>query len=118
SKPVEDRAVAIAEYHLMAVEERIVVVAVEMDRSNELHPLSIDGIALKGFHVEFEGHAQSVIGLVHRDVGACFLTFRPEQAARQALGVVRSVDGALYMASDRGGGLRGTGRHQLCCRPP
>lgn len=48
---LETLTVVVAEYHLMAVKERIVVIAVEMDTSAERHAIVVNRVALENVSI-------------------------------------------------------------------
>lgn len=64
---VEQVAVAVAEHHLLAVPERIVVTLPVVHRGVEVQALVVDLVPRVGLLVEVEGRAETVSGF-HRDV--------------------------------------------------
>ena len=91
---VEDRPVAVAEHHLRAVPERVVVLVPEMDRPDQVHAVVVDRIASVDVAIEIEGGAQAVVGFVDRDVPAGALAF----ASNQRSGQVGRIGGRVNKA--------------------
>lgn len=88
-------AITVAEDHLRAVPERIVVVASVMHGADQRHALGIDGIALEDLPVETIGRPQSFIGFVYGRIATRWLTFIAHQAPRQRLFIPGAVNSAV-----------------------
>ena len=98
---VEDRAVAVAEHHLLAVPEGVVVILPVMHAGHQRQPLAVDRVALVGFEIEVEGVAEPVIGFVDADVGDARLTLPAHQPAGLGFAVGRGIDRALHLCRTR-----------------
>src|ERR1700722_4578952 len=86
---VENRPIAIAEHHLLAIPEGVIVVLPIMDRCVERQALSIDRIALINLEVKVERMTEAVISFVNLWIAPPCLAFCSYQAAGKILPAVR-----------------------------
>jgi len=92
---VEKITVTVAEHHLPAVPERVIVAAPVMHARVETQPFVVDRIAIVDFGVEIECRAEAVVGLVYFHIGHARRAFRAHHPARQCFMTLRIVDRAL-----------------------
>ena len=81
---VEEVAVAVAEHHLLAVPERVVVAAPVVDGRVEMQALVVDRIAVVDVGEEIERRAEPVVRLVRLDVGERRRAFGAHRHCRAA----------------------------------
>ena len=84
------RFIAIAVDHLLAVPERVVVVVLVVNGGIQAQSTPIHRVTRVDIVIEVVSRARAIIGFVHRDVGAGWVTLATHFAARQG-GAVRSV---------------------------
>ena len=90
----EDDAVTVAEDHLGAVPEGVVVVGAEVHAGHEGQALAVEGVAAVDLLPELPGGTEPVVGLGDALVAGGRLTLGAHQGARQGGAVLRVVDGA------------------------
>ena len=100
-KAGEDHIVAVAEDHLLAVPERVVVVLAVMDRRDHGHAGVIDRIPVVSFEIEVERVSEAIVRLVDRDVAGRWLAFAPYEFSWQVLSVAGFVDTALLLGGSQ-----------------
>ena len=81
----EKVAVTIAEHHLGAVPEGVVILPAVMHRAEQWQPAFVEGIALIRAAIQLVGRAKTVLGFVDRRVARSRRPFVPSHAAGQAL---------------------------------
>ena len=94
----EDFAVAVAEDHLLAVPERVVVELAEMDRGVEGQSPAVDGIPAEDVGVQAVRVAQAVVGLVSGRIAGGCLAFLADEMAGERLAALGVVDGSVDRA--------------------
>src|ERR1700722_13038277 len=94
---VENRPIAIAEHHLLAIPEGVVVLLPIMHRCVERQALSIDRIALINLEVKVERMTEAVISFVNLWIASAGLSFCSYQATGQIFAAVRRVNGAMHL---------------------
>ncbi len=98
---VEVGAVTVAEDHLLAVPEGVVVLLLVVHRRDEGKALGVERVALERRPVELPRRAEAVVGAVHRVVGGRRLALATNQLPRQLRRVLRVVHRALNDRSSR-----------------
>src|SRR4029079_17590543 len=86
---VEQFAIAVAEYHLIAIPERVVVAGgflavIVMDGSAERKPVTVDGIPLQHLVIKIKRCAETIVGLVNGDILSRRVAFGANQFTRQS----------------------------------
>src|SRR5580765_3507922 len=99
SKAGKDNVIAIAEHHLLAIPECVVIIFAEMDRRHQWQAGIVNRVAMVNVEIEVEGVAQSVISLVHRDVSDGRVAFRADEFAGKMLSVSSVKNGPLWVRS-------------------
>ena len=89
---VEDLAVAVAEHHLLAVPESVLVLLAVVHAADQRQPFIIQRIAPVGLPEEIVGDAEIVVGLVHRHVVVAGLPLLAHLFAGQLGAVLGVVD--------------------------
>ncbi|KFJ58507.1 Uncharacterised protein [Bordetella bronchiseptica] len=105
---VEHVAVAVAEHHLRAVPERVVVFLAIVHAGHQRPPRAIERMAAVGLPEQRIGRAQMIVGLVDRHVGMRGLPFGPHQRARQ----LQAAAGIVHLPVDLPGRARGRGHRR------
>src|SRR5690606_9101874 len=90
----EHLAITVAEHHLRAVPERVVVLLAVVHGRDQRRALAIERIALECLQQHPAGVAETGVGLVHCGLRAGAVVFAAHFGAGPLLGVVRVVDGA------------------------
>jgi hypothetical protein len=107
----EDLAVSVAEDHLLAVPERVVVVTVVMHGRVQRQAAAVDGVASVRPQEQLEGGAETRVGTVDGGVLAGLVALAADLVAGQVGAVPGVVDGALRLAvGGRGDGGRADDR--------
>src|SRR3712207_2213585 len=99
----EQDAIAVAEYHLLAIPERVVVAGIEVDVSIEAHPSIIDRIPAQHLAIERAGGSQAFKCACDGLVARCLTLLRPDQNSASDPGSVLTVE-------DAPAPVRGSGR--------
>src|SRR5438132_5511117 len=84
-KAVEEFSVPVAEHHLLAVPERVVVFDAEMNAGIECSAGVVDRIATVGVEIEVERSAETVVGLVSGGIADRLAAFLPNWFSWQLL---------------------------------
>src|SRR4051812_38990392 len=98
---LEDLTVAVAEHHLLAVPEGVVVILAVMDRGIEWLALIVNRVAPEHLPVEVERVTEPVISLIDSVVVGGVLALGAHNGAWQDLLVPSRVDRTLLPARDR-----------------
>lgn len=102
AEALKNLAVSVAKHHLVAVPERVVIVASVVDGGVERAAGAVDRRAAVGVAEQVVGCTQSVVGLVHGWIGRGRGTFRPHRNAGQILLLPGIEDGAAQLWRERG----------------
>ena len=98
-EPVEDLAIAVAEHHLFAVPEGVVVLVAEVAGRLQRQPFVIDRVAAVLVEVEIVGVAEPIVGFVDPGVSRRTLAFAADEGAREHLAAVGVEDRALPLSA-------------------
>lgn len=104
-KADEDDAVAVAEDHLGAVPEGVVVVLTVVNVALQFHAVVVDGIAMEDLLIKVPGRPEVVVRLVDGLVGGRRAALGAGDLAGRRPGMASIVDGTAFLRSAARGQL-------------
>ena len=82
SKTIKNLAIAVAEYHLLAVPERVLIFVTIVDAAGELQPAVIQRISLVALPEKLMGDAEIVIGFINGHITVGGLPLKTDLRSR------------------------------------